>query len=165
MDIEDFVAARNHMAENMNHEPNIYGAEGDTRKGTAVYTPLALALYDLAVLGFSNSFIWQCASHVLLDFYNQHISVQHLDIGVGTGYFLDRCRFPSTALKIALFDLTLTASQNQPSACVATIRPAVWATLFSASISACLDLIPSRSTISRTASLVIWRARASCLRT
>ncbi len=105
MDIEDFVAARNHMAENMNHEPNIYGAEGDTRKGTAVNTPLALALYDLAVLGFSNSFIWQCASHVLLDFYNQHISDQHLDIGVGTGYFLDRCRFPSTAPKIALFDL------------------------------------------------------------
>ncbi len=153
------------MAEKINHEPNIYGADRDTRKGAAVCTPLVLALYDLAVLGCSNSFVWQCASHVLLDFYNQHISDKHLDIGLGTGYSLDRCRFPSTALKIALFDLTLTASQNQPSACVATIRPAVWATLFSASISACLDLIPSRSTISRTASLVIWRARASCLRT
>src|SRR6201998_142576 len=89
----------------MNRELNIYGADGDTRKGAAVYTPLTLAFYDLAVLGLSNSFVWQCPSHVLLDFYNQHISDNHLDIGVGTGYFLDRCRFPSTAPKIALFDL------------------------------------------------------------
>ena len=89
----------------MNHEPNIYGADGDTRKGAAVYTPSALAFYDLAVLGLSNSFVWECNSHVLLDFYNQHISDRHLDIGVGTGYFLDRCRFRSITPKIALFDL------------------------------------------------------------
>jgi len=38
-------------------------------------------------------------------FLQPHISDKHLDIGVGTGYFLDRCRFPSTAPKIALFDL------------------------------------------------------------
>jgi SAM-dependent methyltransferase len=89
----------------VNHEPNICGSDGDARKGAAPYTPLTLALYDLAVLGFSNSVVWQCPSSVLLDFYNQHISDQHLDIGVGTGYFLDRCRFPTTAPKIALFDL------------------------------------------------------------
>jgi SAM-dependent methyltransferase len=94
----------------MNHEPNVYGADGDTRKGAAPYTPLTLALYDLAVLGFSNSFVWRCSTDVLLNFYNQHISDKHLDIGVGTGYFLDRCRFPltdpkMTAPTIALFDL------------------------------------------------------------
>ncbi len=105
MDIEAFVAARNDVAEKMNHEPNIYGVEGDASKGAAAYTPLALAFYDWAVLGFSNSFVWQCSTHVLMDFYNQHISDKHLDIGVGTGYFLDRCRFPSIAPKIALFDL------------------------------------------------------------
>ena len=53
----------------MNHEPNIYGTDGDASKGAAVYTPLALALYDLAVLRISNSFVWECDSHVLLDFY------------------------------------------------------------------------------------------------
>ena len=89
----------------MPHEPNIHKADGDARKGATAYTPLTLAFYDLAVLRLSNSFVWQCSSHVLLDFYNQHISDNHLDIGVGTGYFLDRCRFPSTAPKIALFDL------------------------------------------------------------
>lgn len=89
----------------MNHEPDVYGVDGDARKGAAVYTPLALAFYDLAVLRLSNSLVWQCSSDVLLDFYNQRISDKHLDIGVGTGYFLDKCRFPSTAPKIALFDL------------------------------------------------------------
>ena len=89
----------------MNHEPNMDRTDGDASKGAAVYTPLALALYDLAVLRISNSFVWECDSRVLLDFYNQHISDKHLDIGVGTGYFLDRCRFPSTTPKIALFDL------------------------------------------------------------
>jgi len=74
-------------------------------RGAAAYAPAALAFYDLAVLGFSNSFIWKCPSRVILDFYNQHISDRHLDIGVGTGYFLDLCRFPSPAPTIALLDL------------------------------------------------------------
>ena len=89
----------------MNHEFNIYGVDADARKGAAAYTPFTLALYDLAVLRLSNSLVWQCPSHVLLDFYNQHVSGKHLDIGVGTGYFLDKCRFPSSTPTIALFDL------------------------------------------------------------
>jgi hypothetical protein len=123
----------------------------DTRKGAAFYTPLALALCDLAVLGLANSLGWQCSSHVLLDFYNQHISDKHPDIGVGTGYSLDRCRFPSTATKIALLDLNphcpaksaKRLRRYNPSCCMAR--------LFTASTAACLDLIPSRSTISCTA--------------
>lgn len=86
-------------------QSNINGPDGATRQGAAAYTPLTLALYDLAVLQFSNSFVWQCSSQVLLDFYNQHISDKHLDIGVGTGYFLNKCRFPSPTPEIALFDL------------------------------------------------------------
>jgi Methyltransferase domain len=93
------------VQEKNNHEINDQEAAGDARKGAAVYTPFTLALYDLAVLRFSNSFVWECPSQVLLDFYNQHISDRHLDIGVGTGYFLDQCRFPSTSPKIALLDL------------------------------------------------------------
>jgi len=44
----------------VNHEPNITEPDGDARKGAAAYTPLTLAFYDLAVLQFSNSFVWQC---------------------------------------------------------------------------------------------------------
>ena len=105
VDIEALVAARKSVAEKKNHEVDICENDGDARKGAAAYTPFTLALYDLAVLRLSNSLVWQCPSRVLLDSYNQHISDKHLDIGVGTGYFLDKCRFPSNSPKIALFDL------------------------------------------------------------
>jgi hypothetical protein len=40
-----------------------------------------------------------------LEHYNRHVSANHLDVGVGTGYFLDHCRFPSHTPRIALMDL------------------------------------------------------------
>jgi Methyltransferase domain len=85
--------------------PDVSASDEAAARGAAAYTPAALAFYDLAVLGFSNSFIWKCPSRLILDFYNQHISDRHLDIGVGTGYFLDRCQFRSSAPTIALLDL------------------------------------------------------------
>jgi hypothetical protein len=94
------MVAKTESQERHTHAGDDYGI-----KGAAVYTPSTLALYDLFVLGFSNSIVWKCPSHIILDFYNEHIADKHLDCGVGTGYFLDRCRFPSAAPTLALFDL------------------------------------------------------------
>jgi hypothetical protein len=44
----------NHIPEKMNHEPHIYGPDVDTRQGAAVYTPAALAVYDLAGIDIPN---------------------------------------------------------------------------------------------------------------
>src|SRR5215471_7704675 len=94
------------MAVNPEHsEPGVPVSDAAVARGAAVYTPSTLALYDLVVLGFSNSLVWKCSSRLILDFYNEHISGKHLDIGVGTGYFLDRCRFPTSTPTIALLDL------------------------------------------------------------
>ncbi len=41
----------------------------------------------------------------MLELYNQHVTANHLDVGVGTGYFLDKCRFLSTTPRLALLDL------------------------------------------------------------
>lgn len=73
--------------------------------GQAVYTRRSLPLYDLVVLGISNRFIWKCPTQRLEAHYNRHVSANHLDVGVGTGYFLDRCRFPANAPRVALMDL------------------------------------------------------------
>ena len=74
--------------------------------GQTIYTtPAVLKVYDITVLGLSNSFIWQCPTPRLLAHYDQHISANHLDVGVGTGYFLDHCRFPSPVPRLALMDL------------------------------------------------------------
>lgn len=77
----------------------------DARAGAAVYNRLTLAVYDRFVLGFSNNRAWRCPSRVILDHYQSHVGARHLDIGVGTGYFLDHCRFPVPHPVIVLADL------------------------------------------------------------
>lgn len=73
--------------------------------GAAIYSKRMLSIYDLFVLGFSNRFAWGCPSRLILDFYNEHVSGRHLELGVGTGYFLDKCTFPTPNPVIALADL------------------------------------------------------------
>jgi SAM-dependent methyltransferase len=73
--------------------------------GAAVYSRQLLSVYDLYVLGFSNTFVWQCPSRLILDFYNAHLSGKHLDVGVGTGYFLDKCKFPTRHPTLVLADI------------------------------------------------------------
>jgi hypothetical protein len=73
--------------------------------GQAVYTKGVLSSYDIVVLGFSNRFLWKCPTGRLLQHYNQHVTANHLDVGVGTGYFLDHCRLPSPAPRIGMLDL------------------------------------------------------------
>jgi len=73
--------------------------------GISPYSRLFLCIYDWFVLGLSCRFIWQCPSFNMLDMYNKHITVNHLDIGVGTGYFIDHCKFPAPNPRLALLDL------------------------------------------------------------
>lgn len=80
--------------------------------GAAIYNKPVLSIYDLYVLGFSNTFVWQCPSRLTLDFYNENISGKHLDMGVGTGYFLDKCKFPTPNPTIALADLNANSLQT-----------------------------------------------------
>lgn len=79
--------------------------------GSAVYNPLTLFIYDAGVLWFSNNFAWKCPTARILDFYNQSIGAQHLDIGVGTGYFLDKCTFPTPTPTITIVDLNTSSLQ------------------------------------------------------
>jgi SAM-dependent methyltransferase len=73
--------------------------------GAAIYTRLFLSMYDWGALGLHCRFLWACPSRHMLDMYHQHVTSNHLDIGVGTGYFLDHCRFPSLNPRIVLMDL------------------------------------------------------------
>ena len=77
----------------------------DVAPGAAIYSKFILEIYDLFVLGLSNTFFWQCPTKLILEFYNQHISDQHLDVGVGSGYFLDNCKFLNPNSRITLVDL------------------------------------------------------------
>lgn len=89
-----------------------------TFAGQAVYSRRLLNWYDFLVLTVSNRWIWRCPTPRLLAWYDRHVSSTHLDVGVGTGYFLDRCRFPTTSPSITLADL----NENCLAAAAARIR-------------------------------------------
>jgi SAM-dependent methyltransferase len=75
------------------------------RRGQAIYTPITLRVYDAWVLGFSNSLLWRCPTRRLLQHYSRHLSLQHLEAGVGTGYFPAHGSFPPGKPEVTLFDL------------------------------------------------------------
>jgi methylase of polypeptide subunit release factors len=83
----------------------VAGVTRATDAGQRVYTPRVLKLYDLWVLGVSNRWLWRCPTSELLALYDAHASANHVDVGVGTGFYLDRCRFPVARPRIALVDL------------------------------------------------------------
>lgn len=79
--------------------------DAQIKAGQAVYTRNTLSIYDVLVLGVSNRFIWKCPTPELLAHYNRHLSDNHLDVGVGTGYFLDKATFAQEKPRIGLMDL------------------------------------------------------------
>lgn len=76
--------------------------------GHAFYTRRSLAVYDLAILGYFSRLAWRCPAHRIVAHYDRHVSANHLDVGVGTGYFLDHCQFPDQPdqPRLALMDLS-----------------------------------------------------------
>jgi hypothetical protein len=76
-----------------------------THAGQAIYFPLTLAFYDLVVLRLSNNLIWRCPTRQILALYDRHVTDEHLDVGVGTGWYLDHCRFHSATPRVGLMDL------------------------------------------------------------
>jgi len=59
----------------------------DVDRAHAVYTKTNLAFYDWWVMGVSNPRFWRCPTEKLLELYRGHITANHLEIGVGTGFF------------------------------------------------------------------------------
>lgn len=75
----------------------------NTDDGAKIYTPLTLKLYDWWVLGVSNRLAWGCPTKEhLLPHFLEHLGNNHLDIGVGTGFYLTHV--PESSL-ISLMDL------------------------------------------------------------
>jgi len=79
----------------------------DVDRGHAVYTKRNLARYDWWVLGVLNNKVWQCPTSKLESFYREHLSPNHLEVGAGTGYFLDKCLPPLEEVesRVALLDI------------------------------------------------------------
>ncbi len=73
--------------------------------GQAVYSKALLSVYDWFVLGFSNSYLWHCPTSILEEVFVKNATLNHLDIGVGTGYYPHKCFNGSADRRLALLDL------------------------------------------------------------
>ena len=80
------------------------GPSDPAYRGQAVYTARTLRGYDAVVVRLSNSLIWRCPARKILAQYDRHVTTAHLDVGPGTGYYLDRCRDLGEAPAITLLD-------------------------------------------------------------
>ncbi|MCH9765390.1 MAG: class I SAM-dependent methyltransferase, partial [Alphaproteobacteria bacterium] len=80
-----------------------------SQAGQAIYTPLVLKLYDLWVLGVSNHWLWRCPTAKLRALYDRNVTRRHLDVGVGTGYYLHHAQWPVAKPEITLLDLNATS--------------------------------------------------------
>lgn len=79
--------------------------DADVVAGQAVYNRLTLAVYDRAVLGPVTRWVWRAPVSEMLRNYRDGVGARHLELGVGTGYFLDNCTFPVPRPEITLGDL------------------------------------------------------------
>ncbi len=83
----------------------LYVSEDDIKAGYAAYTRFLLSIYNLSVIHFSNRWIWRCPKRYQLEQYIKYTTSHHLDIGVGTGYYLKHNHWPTDA-RLALMDMS-----------------------------------------------------------
>lgn len=71
--------------------------------GQSEYTPGFLRIYDTVILGLLTRFVWRCPTPRLVEEYRRQIRNGHLDVGPGTGYFIERSGLADGA-RVTLLD-------------------------------------------------------------
>jgi ubiquinone/menaquinone biosynthesis C-methylase UbiE len=90
--------------------------------GHEIYSERVLKIYDPLVLGLTNRFVWRCPRSAMRRLYQHNMGARHLELGAGTGYFLDRVRFPVKCPSVVLMDLNQ-ETLDYASARLARLRP------------------------------------------
>jgi SAM-dependent methyltransferase len=72
-------------------------------KGQAGYNRFLLAIYDVWVLRFVGPLVLKTPIPRAVDLYLRNLGRRHLDVGPGTGYFIDQAR-PPAGTRITLLD-------------------------------------------------------------
>ena len=71
--------------------------------GQKEYTPFFLSIYDWFVLTFMTGVVWKMPKTPIVERYHRLVGHRHLDVGPGTGYFLDKADLASDT-EITLLD-------------------------------------------------------------
>jgi len=76
---------------------------GNKHIADVAYTRPKLQIYDLVLQGISGP-LWGCPVKRNLQHYDENVTKNHLEVGVGTGFFIDKCRFPTAQPRLVLMD-------------------------------------------------------------
>ncbi len=76
-----------------------------TYDGARIYSHGLLACYDFLIYRVLSPYVWRCDPKHFFNLYQKHMSCNHADVGVGTGYFLNQCVYEPEDVRIGLFDL------------------------------------------------------------
>lgn len=72
-------------------------------RGQSDYGRILLRLYDPLVLGPIARHVWRLRMPDAIGLYREHITPNHLDVGPGTGYFLEHAGLPAGS-KVTILD-------------------------------------------------------------
>lgn len=87
-------------------QPGHMETERQLQTSQRYFNRLSLQFYDLVLYHFVSKHAWGCSTALLDAHYAQHVSANHLEVGVGTGYLLDRVRFPTPTPRLTLMDFS-----------------------------------------------------------
>ena len=73
------------------------------------FNPILLGCYDFTVYRFVSRFIWGCKNEILLQRYRQFVQTKHLEVGVGTGYLIEKSikGHQKENMRLTLMDLSV----------------------------------------------------------
>ncbi|MFZ6757572.1 class I SAM-dependent methyltransferase [Undibacterium sp. Ji50W] len=70
------------------------------------FNKVSLFFYDFILYGVISKYAWGSSIQRLDAHYKKYVSSNHLEVGVGTGFLLNRVVFDSTKPRLALMDLS-----------------------------------------------------------
>ncbi len=114
---------------------NINDINTKAHKAVKVYSKILLSVYDFYVFKCVSPIFFRCPSKVIVDFYLNNISNNHLEVGAGTGFLLKKCLDVGKIQDLSLLDL----SENCLEATQKNIKP-IETTIYKANILAPLPL-------------------------
>jgi len=77
------------------------------RRSQQYFNKLSLIFYDFILYGIVSKYAWGSSIQRLDAHYKKYVTSNHLEVGVGTGYLLNRVVFDSTQPRLVLMDLSV----------------------------------------------------------
>jgi hypothetical protein len=77
-----------------------------TKRSQQFFNKGSLVFYDFLLYGMISRYAWGCSIKRLEAHYRQYVRHNHLEVGVGTGFLLNRAQFDCLKPRLALMDLS-----------------------------------------------------------